>query len=153
MIPALSLLSYSQECPYGEWVSTMAFKILTYWYVCLFLWVLLARGRRLPGVACPCTFPAVIDLHPRALDSTDPVCCWIRDRVNGLGATCFLALEGAGEEWGVGGGRRLWGRKVTFTHIWLSYRVSLALQWIELPCVSCPSPLYSNVKSLGKSVF
>lgn len=32
----------------GRGMSTVAFKILTYWYICLFLWVLLAKGLRLP---------------------------------------------------------------------------------------------------------
>lgn len=52
----------------------------------------------------------------------------------------LLTLEGAEEEWG-------WveedicRKEVTFAHIWLSYKVSLALRWIELPCVSHP-PLF-----------
>lgn len=43
-------------------MSTTASKILTYWYICLFLWVLLARGLRLPLERPVHMFPAATDL-------------------------------------------------------------------------------------------
>lgn len=107
MIPALSLLSYPQECPYGEGDVYYGFQNP---YLLVYLPVSLGtasqRAQAPPGVACPYNFPAVLDLPSRG-----PSVVGTRGGVNGLGVACFLALEGAGEEWGVGGGRHLWGRK------------------------------------------
>lgn len=152
MIPALSLLSYPQECPYGEGDVYCGFQNP---YLLVYLPVSLGtasqRAQAPPGVACPYNFPAVLDLP-----IPGPVCCWHSKCSKWPGCRLFSCSGGCWGRLGSGWRQAFMGKKeVTFTHIWLSYGVSLALQWIELPCLSClpPPPLYSKVKSLGKSVF
>lgn len=133
MIPALSLLSYPQECPYGEGDVYYGFQNP---YLLVYLPVSLGtasqRAQAPPGVAC-CPRPPppgarlLLALEVESMAWVSPV---------------FLLWRVLGKS---GGGWRqaLMGKKeVTFTHIWLSYGVSLALQWIELSCVSCPPIIF-----------
>lgn len=129
-------------------MSTIASKVPIGWCTCLFLFIVLAKGLRLPMewpahvmFLLPLTSPTqgswTVQIHSVALE------------VGGMLPSFPVSLEGAGEEWrwvevGVCG-----KREPSPTYGFLHGLPCPAVD--ELLCFSHP-PLYSNV-SFGKSVF